>query len=558
MGRVMTAWIRYAFLLFGGVGVVLPAFAQTVEGEVRFDIVRFQVEGNTLLPKDEVERTVLPFAGRQRSYGDIQKALEALENSYRKRGFGTVQVYTPEQELTTGVVRLVVTEAVVGKVVITKNKYFDEDNIRASLPALKEGMAPNMRRISEGIQLANENPAKQVEVTLGVSDEEDKVDAKIEVTDNHPRRIYLTGDNTGTGATGKHRVGATFQHANLFNRDHVLTLTYITSPDKPTGVDVDIFSVGYRLPIFAWGDSIDIIYANSNTNTPATTAAISLTGKGEVLGLRYNHIRPRDGEYTSRVVFGFDQKYINSRCSVNGNPTTISPPGAVAGCTPFTLRPISVTYSGQWTRPGNMIDFNLGGAFHVFPLGSHYPYAFADGSTGTDRYSMLSGRRTSDHFSAFRFGASWTQVLPKEWLFRVAGSGQWSQTGLISAEQFGLAGSNAVRGFNERAVAADSGYLVNTELTTPNWLPGETEGRLTGALFYDFARGHNRVNTPNAAPATGPWNRVGIAAAGLGLRYSLNKDISAKADLARIMDAGPTNTESKGDWRLHFNLSVGF
>lgn len=541
-----------------GANAVLSALAQTGEGEVRFDIVRFQVEGNTLLPKAEVDLAVLPFVGRQRNYGDVQKALEALENSYRKRGYGTVQVYTPEQELTTGVVRLVVSEAVLGKLIISKNKYFDEDNIRASLPNLMQGKAPNMRRISENIQLANENPAKQVEVTLGVSDDEDKVDAKIEVTDSNPRRIYLTGDNTGTGATGKHRVGATFQHANLFNRDHVLTLTYITSPDKPAGVDVDIFSVGYRLPIFAWGDSIDVIYANSNTNTPVATAAMSLTGKGEVLGLRYNHIRPRDGEYTSRIVFGFDQKYINSRCSTNGNPTTISPPGAVAGCTPFTLRPVSVTYSGQWTRPGQMIDFNLGGAVHAFPLGSQYPYAFADGSTGSDRYSMLSGRRTSDHFSVLRFGASWTQVLSGEWLFRLAGSGQWSQTGLINAEQFGLAGSNAVRGFNERAVATDSGYLITSELTTPNWFSDESSGRLTGALFYDLARGQNRLNTPTIAPATGPWSSVSVAAAGMGLRYTLNKDVSAKADLARVMDAGPANTESKGDWRLHFNLSLGF
>ena len=124
-----------------------------------------------------------PFLGKKRVYGDVQKALEALENAYRKAGYGTVQVFVPEQELGAGVVRLVVTESVIGKITLTGNKHFDAANIRNTLPGLQEGKAPNMRQLSENIQLANENPAKQIEVTLGVSEEEGKVNAKVNVTD---------------------------------------------------------------------------------------------------------------------------------------------------------------------------------------------------------------------------------------------------------------------------------------------------------------------------------------------------------------------------------------
>ena len=56
--------------------------------------------------------------------------------------------------------------------------------------------------MSESIQLANENPAKQLEVSLGVSEEEGKVDAKVAVTEQKPQRIFFTADNTGTAATG--------------------------------------------------------------------------------------------------------------------------------------------------------------------------------------------------------------------------------------------------------------------------------------------------------------------------------------------------------------------
>ena len=228
-GAAMRA-VRALMLAFA-LGFALPAFAQ----EDRFDIVRFQVEGNTLLPAERVQELVAPFVGQRRMYGDVQKALEALEGDYRRLGFGTVNVYVPEQELTSGVVRLIVSEAVVGKVMVSGNKFFNLDNIRASLPQLEEGKAPNLRQLSENVQLANESPAKQMEVTLATSEEENKVDVKVEVKEEDPERFFVTLDNTGTKATGKHRLGVSYQNANVNNRDQVLTLAYTTAVDPPGG-----------------------------------------------------------------------------------------------------------------------------------------------------------------------------------------------------------------------------------------------------------------------------------------------------------------------------------
>lgn len=540
-----------------------------------FDIVRFQVEGNSILPAARVDQLVAPFVGRRKVYGDVQKALEALEGDYRRLGFGTVQVYVPEQELTSGVVKLKVSEGVVGKVIITGNKYFNEENIRASLPNVQEGKAPNMRQLSENVQLSNESPAKQVEVVLGVSDEEDTVNLKIDVKEEKPERFYVTLDNTGTKAGGKHRVGVSYQNANINNRDQVLTLAYTTAADPPggmkilgnrmipghdgNGVKVDVFSVGYRLPLYSIGDSIDLIYGNSSSNTPVNTqvtfGALGINGKGEVFGLRYNHIFPRDGEYTSRLVLGFDYKYNNARCTTPaGAPVSIDPPGFTASCTPYTLRPVTATYSGQWAKPGQATDFNVGILYHAFPMGTFYT-----GPGGIDRYSFVTTRQTSDNFTVLKVGGSHSAAVAGEWLARAAFSGQYAQNPLPSGEQFGLVGSNAVRGFLERAVSADRGYLVNLEAYTPDYagkfgLPGA----LKGLIFYDWASGHNL-----AALATG-FARANVASAGVGVRYNLKKDISARFDMARVMEghqATPGNSPEAakpGDIRGHFALAFGF
>ncbi len=544
-----------------------------------FDILRFEVEGNTLLAPAHVDALVAPFLGVKRNYGDVQKALEALEGAYRASGFGTVQVFVPEQELTHGVVRLQVTEGVVGKVSVVGNKYFDNANIRMTLPSLQGGQAPNMRQLSENIQLANENPAKQVEVTLGVSEEEGKVDAKVSVTDDNPEKFTFTVDNTGTSATGKLRTGFAYQNANLFNSDQVMTLAYTDSPDKPAGVKVEVYSFAYRLPLYSIGDSVDIIYGKSSVSTPSAQATgFALNGQGDVLSLRWNHYFSRRGEYTSKLIGGFDYKYLNTRCT---NPATgavfaIDPPvPGNAACTPYTLRPFSLTYTGQRQSPGQILDYSLG-FYQNWAMGVRYPYTTASGAGGIDHYSItniegVSSRATPDGFNYLKATFSFLHALPEDWAMRVAVNGQYSRTALPAGEQIGIAGSMAVRGFNERAVAMDTGYFVNLEVYTPE-LAGKTglSGSLKAVGFYDFGRSFNYIGARSADLGAGPFEKAGIASIGAGLRYAVGKDVSVRADLACIVDAGPAdirpgnfaafpaNTESRGDWRGHFGLQVAF
>lgn len=525
------------------------AASPAVADDDRFDIAQFRIEGNTLLPAERLQALVAPFAGRGRVYGDIQRALEAVENAYRAAGYNTVQVYVPEQELTQGVVKLTVTEGVIGKVAISGNKYFTDANVRAGLPALKEGTAPNARLLSENIQLSNDNPAKQVEVTLGVGEEEGQIDAKVAVTEENPRKVSASLDNTGTGATGKYRVGFAYQDANLLGRDQTLAVAYTTSPDAPQGVKVDIYSMAYRLPLYTLGDSVDIIYGKSSVDTPSVQATgFGLTGKGDVLALRFNHYFPRQGEYSSKVVLGFDYKYFNTRCSINDIPQPFDPPTpAISSCTPHTSRPLSVAYSGQKVGVGHAVDYNVGLAYNL-PFGSSYLF---DG--GYDRYSFIANRPASDHFAILRYGGSYLTSIVADWQFRAALSGQYTNTGLIAGEQFGLAGSTAVRGFNERAVAADMGHFVNLEAYSPDLAASiGTPGSLRGLLFYDFARGWNN-GALDPTPST-----FGIASAGVGLRYNLRKDIGLRIDLAQVTKAGPLGTESRGDWRGHVNMLLSF
>ena len=275
---------------------IVPSAPDVAAATPRFDIARYDVQGNTLLKPEVIARTVAPFVGKEKDFADVQRALEALQNVYQAAGYAVVQVTLPEQELDKGTVLFRVIETRIGTVSITGNKFFDNANIRASVPALQEGGVPNSREVAASIRAANENPAKQTTVVLKAGAREGEVDAEMRVTDEKFWRGSLNVDNTGTGSTGVLRAAFALQYANLFNLDHVVTAQYITAPEKPD--EVKIFGLGYRIPVYARGDTIDLVGGYSSVNSGNVSGGVgfplfSVSGSGTVLGMRYNHMLPR-------------------------------------------------------------------------------------------------------------------------------------------------------------------------------------------------------------------------------------------------------------------------
>ena len=535
----MTRYIGLALAL-----LLTPAFSLAQTQSERFDIDRFNIEGNTLLKPNEIEALLKPFTGKQREYGDVQRAIEALRQRYGSEGFSVVWVVAPEQDLDRGVVTLRVIEARIGKVIIEGNRFFDDANIRSSLPALREGVPPRAGDMSANAQLANENPAKQVDVVLRPGENPDVVDAAVGVIDVRPLKAFLTFDNTGNAQTGDFRLGVGVQHANLFNLDHVGTFNYVPSPGKEN--QVSLYSWSYRLPLYARDDSMDFIIARSDVSagTAQTVAGpLTFSGKGTVYGLRYNQLLARRGEYSHRIVYSLDYRAYENDCALGDF--------GAAGCGPaavdVTVRPISVAYSGNWAKPGRISDFYVA-------LSHNIPGA-ANGQESdfnAARPSPDGGDGASSRYTILRFGASMVNAFESNWQVRAAFSAQVTSDCLVSGEQFGIAGATAVRGFLEREIARDTGYFANLEVYSPNLagtlIPGE--GNLRGLLFYDLARAAN-----NRLAGEGR-QQASIASIGAGFRWNIGRNFDMRFDLARVMDAG--GGRKAGDLRGHISVYFGY
>ena len=504
--------------------------ADNEPGSVHFDINRFDVRGNTLLPQETVDSLVSRFTGKNREFADVMGALDALESAYHARGYQLVRVDLPEQELDHGVVTFNVVQIKIARVKIEGNKYFDDANIRHALPALNSWEAPNMQAISKSLKLSNENPAKKVVMTMQSGEQDDQVDATLAVTDESPWSATLNVDNTGTEQTGRTHAGVVLQNANLFGLDHVLNLQYTTTVEEPSKVSV--YGIGYHVPLYALGDSMDFFGSYSNVNAGTVTAGIfdlAVSGKGTVLGGRYNHNLANAGNYESKLVYGLDYKAYKNSVQLLGLELGND----------ITVHPVSIAYQGNWGQTDRNLNFGL--AFvHNIPGGSR---------GGQEDFTTARTGASADYNVLHADGAV-MQALPSDWQLRVAFNGQYTNDALIPGEQFGAGGATSVRGFQEREISNDSGAVGNLEVYTPPLCSGN-QWQCKMLAFYD----HGYITRNHALP--GEITSMSISSIGVGVRMQFQKNVDLQMDYGHVLQAQSTLTQ-RGDNRLHARLSLTF
>ena len=119
------------------------------------------VAGDTILGAARIAALVKPFTGPDRDFGDVQQALEALEAAYRSKGYNSVMVVLPAQELKGGDILITVIESKIAGISVEGNKHFSTANILAGFPTLQKGKSPLVHKVSQNLRVVNENPAKR-------------------------------------------------------------------------------------------------------------------------------------------------------------------------------------------------------------------------------------------------------------------------------------------------------------------------------------------------------------------------------------------------------------
>jgi hemolysin activation/secretion protein len=512
------------------------------EGRERIEIKGFEFAGHTLVPTQALQAAVQGFTG-WRLMSDLTAAAQAAQQVYVDAGYGAVVVYPPPFDRRDPLIRLTVVEGRVGQVRVEGRQWGSEQQVRRSVPDLREGQTPRVQRIDMQIQMANENPARATHVTLMPGAAQGTTDAEVVVRERKPTQASLGLDNTGSALTGRYRVQAGWQHANLTGRDDVLALQAQTSPSHPSRVRV--LSAAYRMPLYEQLWMVDALLGSSNIAGGALSSPIGdvrFGGNGRIAGLRGTRYLPRWDAADQRVSVALDRRVYRSRCDIAGLP-----PGS---CGPVdadvTVHPVSVDYSlrsGPAWSTASLAAWSLavGAQVNARLFGrSSDPARFDTARAGATRRQTL-----------YRVAASANFRVGDGQSLRVRFNGQTSPDLLIPGEQFGLGGAQSLRGYAEREIAADRAATLSLEWFSAPIGSGADGLQVQMLAFVDM--GHARNN--GVTPCDGLETRCSLASWGWGLRLGW-QNLRAQLDLARALRDG-ISTE-RGDMRGHMSVQMLF
>lgn len=513
----------------------LPALAQvpmpaTTGAQASFAITDFEIGGESPLPQARMKSLLAPFITPQATLDTLQKATAALEAELKARGFALHRVSLPPQDLG-GKVRLEVVKFVLGQVKVQGASRYSERNVRASVPELREGQAPNFQVLAIQTAIANENPGKQVQVSIGESEQADKIDATLLLRETSPESFSVSLANTGSESTGRDRLSLVAGHANLWGLDHQASVAYTTSLERLR--DVRQLGLNYRIPLYQAGGLLALSHTRSDV--VGSFGTFNSTGAGQTLGVNYSHYLAPQGPRRTFVSVGLEEKRFNISL-INDVPA----PGQLAR----SSRPITLGYTARTENEASQWGYN-------FELAANLPGASGNSLAA---YQSEDARIRRVHWRVLRGGANYQAQSTSGWLLSARTQFQWSPDALISGEQFGIGGASSVRGSAERPISGDSGLFASLEASRPFMAPG-----LRAVGFLDAGWLNNREPGLNASkPGSDQLLSAGLGLRWAGAAYGISAEwarLISGSVLPSVAGAGIPQT---GDQKFHINLSVRF
>ncbi|WP_457393617.1 ShlB/FhaC/HecB family hemolysin secretion/activation protein [Roseateles sp. P5_E1] len=518
------------------------------EAAPRFDILEFEVEGNSVLPDTVVEKAVMPFMGPQRNLDDAEAARAALEKAYQSAGYLTVFVDLPEQRIDGGVVRLKVIEGRIERLAVTGARYFDQGQIRQRVAELAPGNVPNFNEVQRQLGSVNTTEERRVQPILRPGRLPGTVEAELQVQDKLPLSGTLEASNANNANTTAERVTGSLRYDNLWQLGHSIGLTLTTAPTQPAQTTVAVLT--YGLPLQG-GDSLSFYGVHSNSNVEVL-GGTKVVGKGDTVGLRYGINLGATERGNQSLALGLDYRDVQEQIRL----------GELSISKPLRYMPLQAAYTGNWAEPRRQLQANLALSVGLRPLLARRidGCELEDGSIGNDDQFRCKRKGADGGFATLRWDLRHTEVFDA---FSLVGrvAGQLASQQLSSAEQFTLGGADTVRGYYEGAAAGDHGLLASLELRSANlaaWLQRhhagspalEDLGELSLLAFVDAGR----LQTINPDP--GQNRRQPLLGAGVGVHFASRSGVNLDFQVAEAHKA--VAGAPKPGRRVHARMAVKF
>jgi hemolysin activation/secretion protein len=527
----------------GHAAVTAPAAPSSAQpgAPAHFDLAEIRVDGDTVLPQDQVEEVIYPYLGPGKTVEDVDQARKALQAAYTKAGFVTVSVAPPRWiDRAAGIIAMHVIERRVERLRVLHAKYFVPDAVRAGAPSVAPGKVPNINQVTYDLVGLNQLPDRTVQPSLKPGREPDTVDVDLDVDDKFPLHGTLEANNRYNADTHAERLTASLSYDNFFQRGDSGTISYTVAPEDVRDAEIESASYLFHIPDSRMSLLFTYLHSNSNVIALGTT---DVAGRGSTAGFRLliplgTMATSGGNSFTHSFSVGWDYKNFyeldsfGGQVCINGAGKTV--PGSTPNVTchfvasnatsaPITYYPVNAAYAANWVGPKSTTDVNVSLEFGIATLGS------TAAQFDNKRYAAPPG------FSILRAGVTREQDLPYDLQLWGSLQGQMSNEPLVSSEQFGLGGVDSVRGYLEAETLGDYGLTLQSEFRSPD-IRKYIRGPVRSWRFHLFAD-TGLVNLRD--PTVGQRSTNGLSSVGVGTRVNLWGYLNGAVQDAQTLNNGP-------------------
>jgi hemolysin activation/secretion protein len=471
------------------------------------------------------------------TFGRLAEIRRAVVEHYRAAGKPLVEVYVPEQDVSSGVVRIDIAEFKLGRVQARGNNYFSSRLLEREMP-LEPGGPILQSAVSSGLAVLNANPYRRVDVVYAPGEAANTTDVVLQTEDRLPLRVNAGYDNEGVPDLGRDRFFAGVGYGNLFGLDQQIAYQFTASNDffsgnpeiegRPNRARFMAHALSYTAPL-PWLDSIELfgVYAQSTPRLPDT---FGQTGISAQLSFRYDMRLPTINDATQLLQIGYDFKRSNNDLEFGGaqvfnSNTHIHQFVLLYDISKPTEAGSAHAAATLVASPGGLDGNNNAAAFNTARQGA------------TPRYVYL--QLTASRATAL--GGGFTLITN--------GTFQWTPNTLLPSEEIGLGGESSVRGYDPYVVLGDRGWNIQTEVRTPALPLGTSNAALQPFVFFDAGRVWTTIDQPAE-------NNPGVlAGVGAGVRVQWSRFLDLRCIYGAPLRA-PVPNGSKAPMVLLY-VSIG-
>jgi hemolysin activation/secretion protein len=498
-------------------GIVLVPDQSRVDPSGASGVRGVETRGVDLPDRSAFEKIGSRYIGHALSLATLNALTRDVIKFYRDHDRPIVDVVVPEQDITAGVVQLIVVEGRLGQVRAEGNKWF-RGSLLESQVRTRPGEAIRASRMLADLNWLNGNPFREVSLLYTPGKSASTTDVILQTKDRFPLRIYSGYEDSGNPPLGRERWLAGFNWGNAFWADHQLSYQFTTSSDLES---LRAHSLTYTAPL-PWRHTLTLFGAYTETSAVIArdTALFHSGGASEEAGIRYTIPLPALGPLAHDLAAGFDFKRTNNNLEFGGDQVFDTNTDILEwslGYDASAKDPLGATSlnASVFYGPGNLTGGNTDVAFQQARAFARSDYVY------------------------MRVSAERANRLPKNFSLMLRGTWQWSDANLLASEQLGVGGYNTVRGYDEREARGDSGWLLSAELRAPPVGPGgllhvsklNDQLQLLGFWDYGVAQIHR--------PLPDEKRSIELASAGAGFRYTINSNLSLRFDYAwQLIDSG--------------------